>query len=523
MATRKQLEELYEALCEKDRRRREAPLLSFQPSKKQRQLYDLQASGRRICLLRGSNKCGKTFWSVGACYAHSYGYRFWEVEGLKLTPEGDLPPREQIPVKHWVRDGRGLPIQIPNTGMIVTGLARERGIGHVFWPTLEEFAPPSLKKIWKTIKGPGGIVTQCTLPNGSKWIVGSSDQDPLTFEGTRLQWAAVDEPVPPFVFNGLWRGLAVDGGPIWFTLTPLGTKATWMYLKWVRDTPPEVGTVQMCMRDNPALTEEMIREFEEKGEWDEAERRARLYGEFEALGNRVLYNFNRDYHVVKPILLPLDWIHGVTVDPHHARPPATAWWKKSPSGVYHFYREYPTKAWNKIRGGALTPTELAILFRNIEANDIPTVRIADPRFGKAQGVQHGKVITPWAEQMADTGLIFDTRVPNTGTVEVGEQLIVDMLRHNDKFPISPSNTPKILIHEGCDNLITACEQYGILQNRDPTKYKETRSEEWKDWIDIIRYTVLYPCDVDIGRSVDLWTDEEWRQENETFGGFHDAP
>jgi hypothetical protein len=331
-------------------------------------------------------------------------------------------------------------------------------------------------------------------------LFGSADQDPLTFEGTRLQWAWVDEPVKPFVFNGLWRGLSVDQGRIFFTLTPLGVESAWMYDKWVSNTPDDVGYVKVLMTDNPGLTPQAIEEFERTGEWTEAERKARLCGDFEALGNRVIYNFDKKVHVVPAHRLPVDWTHGMTVDPHHARPPFAVWWKRSPDGVYEFYREYPTQSWTKAcrSGVGIPPTELAILFRNIEAADIPNWRIGDPRFAKAETNLKGQLMTSWAQDMAAAGMPFDTRVPNVGRVETGEQQIVDMLRYNDKFPISPTNTPKILIHDCCVNLIKAFENYGILTSRTNVKLDEKRSEEWKDPIDCVRYTVLFPAYDDVG-------------------------
>jgi hypothetical protein len=502
------------ALEERKRRRADAPCLYYSPHEKQQQFHELLKLFR-IAILIGANKCGKTWGGGNEAHAHAVGYRYWEVPDLKLDEKGHLPDRDTIPPKYWVRMGNGVPIPVPNTGMIVTGLARERGIGQVVWPCLKEFLPPQMLKDSKPIKGAAGVVTSFTYPNGSVILFGSADQDPLTFEGTRLQWAWVDEPVKPFVFNGLWRGLSVDQGRIFFTLTPLGIESAWMYDKWVSNTPDDVGYVKVLMTDNPGLTPQAIEEFERTGEWTEAERKARLCGDFEALGNRVIYNFDKKVHVVPAHRLPVDWTHGMTVDPHHARPPFVVWWKRSPEGVYEFYREYPTQSWTKAcrSGVGIPPTELAILFRNIEAADIPNWRIGDPRFAKAETNLKGQLMTSWAQDMAAAGMPFDTRVPNVGRVETGEQQIVDMLRYNDKFPISPTNTPKILIHDCCVNLIKAFENYGILTSRTNVKLDEKRSEEWKDPIDCVRYTVLFPAYDDVGTAWDSFSDDDWRQEN----------
>ncbi len=402
--------------------------------------------------------------------------------------------------------------------MVLTGLARERGIGQVIWPCVEALLPPTVRSNagFKLIKGPQGVATTLQLPNGSQWIFASADQDPLSFEGTRLHWAWCDEPIPPFIFNGLWRGLIVDVGPIWFTLTPLGAKAAWMYKKWVKSPPEDTFVVKVGQRENPALTEAAIKDFETSGEWSEAERRARLYGDFESLGNRAIHNFELEHHVIQSRALPKTWRQAQVVDPHHSRPPAVLWAKIDPlSGIYHIFREYPTGDFLKMKGMGKTPTELAIIFRNIEADDPAAVRICDPRFGKSETTTHGTKNTSWVDHMAAAGLRYDARVHGVGRIETGEQKLVDMFRFDHNYPISPSNTPKILIHSCCPNLIASLENYGILPERDPTKGEpEKRSEEWKDFIDCLRYLVLYELPAQVDEIPGSFTAEDLEQENQ---------
>jgi hypothetical protein len=52
---------------------------------------------------------------------YAYGYRFWEVPGLKLTPGGDLPPRDNVPVKHWIRRHDGIPIRVADVADVAIG------------------------------------------------------------------------------------------------------------------------------------------------------------------------------------------------------------------------------------------------------------------------------------------------------------------------------------------------------------------------------------------------------------------
>jgi hypothetical protein len=273
--------------------------------------------------------------------------------------------------------------------------------------------------------------------------------------------------------------------------------------------------VRAGLDSNPYFSGEAREAFIRSGEWTDAEKRARLHGDFEALGNRAIHNWDSSVHVIPSRRLPSDWIHGVTVDPHHVRPPYILWWKRSPDGIYEFYREWPHCEFRKQKSGGLAPTDLAILIRNLEGSDIAKIRIGDPRFGKASYGQQGhEVRSPWADQMRDAGMPFDCRVPDTGRVEIGEQRIVDMLRYDRNYPICPTNSPKILVHDCCTNLKASFENYGILPQRDPTKGEaEKRSEEFKDPIDAVRYTILFPISADVTTVGQAFTDEEWKEEN----------
>lgn len=480
-------------LEEQERRRREAPLLFYRPaSPKHEMLHDSPA---RRKVMNGGNKGGKSVWTVMHALAHSVGYFFWKVPGLKLDQTtGFLPPRDTIDPKYWVLNGAGVPIKVPNTGVIVTGLQRQQGIGEIIWPLFEEWLPPSTRAHADfAVTKVQGVPIKVKLPGcGSTISFLSAEQDEISFEGTLIQWAGIDEPVKPFVYNGLWRGLAIDSGPIWFTLTPLTARCTWIYTSIVRPKPPDVCSVAVRQEDNPYFSAAAREAFAASGSWTESEKKARLYGDWEALGSKVIFNWDSNVHVIPSRELPRDWIRGMVVDPHHVRPAACLWYAISPNGVYHFHREWPRESFVTLTSGGKTPAEYAILFRGIEGAQPPNFRVADPRFSKAEGSYHGEAMTAWAEQMAECGLFFDTRINGIGRVETGEQKIIEMLRYNRDYPLGPTNTPKILVHDVCANLIAAFDNYGLLGERDPTKgHPERRSEEYKDFIDCVRYAVLY--------------------------------
>lgn len=498
---RKDLELRLAVAEELERRRRAAPLLYYagmlKDHPKQRKFHDLGRAHRRRLFL-GGNRSGKTTAGAHEALAYVYGYRFWEVPGLRLGPDGDLPPRDSISPDYWVRRPDGIPVRVPGQGMVVTGLPRARGIGHTIYPKLFDSLPEALRSKrlpYRAVHGALGIAEWCEFPNGARILFASEEQDNNTFEGFTLDWAWVDEPCRLSIYKALWARLFDFMGALWFTQTPLGAKAAWL-LPWVNATPDDVGLVEVHMQDNPANTKEKIRQFIESGEFSENELQARLYGRFEVLGGRAVDNFEPAVHVVPGFVPPKEWIHGCAVDPHHKRPAAVLYFAFDPSrGIYYFYRQRPASdgAFHKIRQGSLTPVELATILRNAEGNLLPRVRIVDPRFGPAEHVRHGFRETCFVELMREQGLEFDSRVPNTASIEYGLERLKALLHYDKSAPVSPSNTPHLFVTEDCPDLINSFTRCGYIDSDEPTKGGQRKlSEEYKDFLDCARYAVLYP-------------------------------
>lgn len=507
---------------EQARRRVELPIAYFRPHAKQQQVIEGLAQ-RRVCIMVGGNRSGKTMGAAHICLANAYGYRPWEVPGIKVLPStGDLPPRDNVPRSAWVMRPNGRPMPVPNMGFAVTGLPRERGLGQIIAPEFEKTLPPRVKQhaAFRMPRGAQGVASLIDLPNGSRIVLASADQDPLTFEGTRIQWSWCDEPVAAYVYNGLIRGLLMDEGTFLFTLTPLGNDCAWLYGKFMAEgaeSRSDATVVVACMRDNPYLSEQAIDDFIKNGEFSEAEKRARLFGEFESLGTRVLYNFRRAHHVVPAREIPPGVIIGQVVDPHHVRPAAVIWFWYDPNDhVYTVFREWPTAYWPAQTQGGKTPSEYAELFRNIEGRHPAKVRWADPRFAKAEFSVNGERKSCWADEMARCGMPFRVDVPNTAQVEPGEQKLVELLKWAESQPRSPFNCPKVVISEECRNVISACENYSLLPTRERSIQREKRAETWKDWIDVLRYMVLAPIPPDIlfgGPVIQTFSEEDWKEHN----------
>jgi hypothetical protein len=410
---------------------------------------------------------------------------------------------------------------MPNKGMMVTGLATVRGIGQVLWPKIREAVPPGLlrSKAIRPYYSSGSVPSHINFPNGSVIYTGSKEQDRSQFEGFEIDWAWVDEPIPRWLYNGLWRGLSDYRGPIWFTLTPLGADSMWL-VDWLKDE--DVWHYAGPQRDNTFLSPEVFDEFENDGRFTKREREARLYGEFEFAGDRVFENLEPDVHFIDSFPIPGHWLIGQTVDPHHRKAAFSAWWacdpETEPDWVYHFFREWPQEDYFAMEGGGLSPTEYAILFRSTEGSRPAQVRICDPRFGKAEWLPAGtKQRTVWVEEMARAGLHYDCMVKGIGRLEIGHMKITELLRYNRNYPIGPTNTPKIFIHDTCPNLRKAMRNYAYVQQKETEKgIVEKVSEEFKDPVDCVRYTVLYqiPMMNATGWAGEQFSERELEQENE---------
>lgn len=442
----------------------------------------------------GANQSGKTTAGLAEVLAHALGFRYWEIPDLRLSPSGDMPAREDVPIKHWVRRPDGLPIRVPNMGVVTTGLSRSRGIGENIWPRLHDFMPAMWRHQSKVMKGAMGVPEWVVFPNGSKVLFSSEEQDDFSFEGFIGDWWYCDEPVRQQIYNAMQARLIKNFGPQWFALTPLGARSAWM-LPLYLEPPDDTFIVTVDQTDNPGLTDDQRREFAKNGEWTDRERDARLHGRFEVLGDRVIERYDPSVHLIPSFMPPEKWIHGLSVDPHHKRPAFMVWYAFDPvSRVFHCYREWPSdRDFFKCRAGGLSPGEYATLIRNVEGKFPARARICDPRFGKAEVSLHGIKQTSWVELMAQYGMAFDANVPNTGTIDYGHQVIDDLLRYDRNFPVGPTNTPHLFVHDCCKNLDKAIRNYGFLDVKDPVKglYRKV-SEEFKDPIDALRYALLYP-------------------------------
>lgn len=107
-------------------------------------------------------------------------------------------------------------------------------------------------------------------------------------------------------------------------------------------------------------------------------------------------------------------------------------------------------------------------------------RMMDSRFGNTPTATHSEMKT-LIELFADLGMDFE---PTPGEHQKeGIEAIQDLLYYDAEKPVGPENQPKLLIHEGCRNIIWAVTNWTGADGLHGA---------CKDWIDLLRYMALSP-------------------------------
>lgn len=493
--------------------RRVNPIAFFEPHDKQAPVI---ASRRRIKIVRGGNRSGKTTLGGVTSWANALGYYPWMVPELREKArrgEACLPPRSQVPPEAWVYLADGTPMPVPNKGIIVSGLGLKQGIGSTIFPTLRDWWPRGLD--YRCWFGPYGVPMRIALDNGSEFVLTSSDQDRMTFEGAIFHWAEIDEPIPAYCFNGIWRGLTDYYGNVLFTQTMIGATSRWLYNNFVVAQRADTDCFVMAIHDNAAhLKKEAIEEFVNNPTFTEQERQARVFGAAEFVSDVVWPQFSAIANVVPFEPIPRNWVRGLTVDPHNRRPWACAWWALRPSGGLVFYREHPLGDFHRMRTSNMTPRDYVQLFRATEVGERITYRFMDPNAGKSPSVTAGNAKRTLQQEVAEYGMEFSCRISDN--LAHGIAAVADALRCDPKAPIVGDNVPRLQIMENCRNTIISLENFSYMPQEKETKFNELFSEEHKDFSDVVRYTIVAPkpvSDITDGgylsaKELEQWADAE---------------
>lgn len=327
--------------------RKSKKILYYTPYEKQLQFHQSPAVTRAIL---GGNRSGKTCAGGMEFLFHVTGlYPKWYKEDNKL----DTPVIGRIVAKDF-----------------------QKGVGMVIIPFLEEWLDPSL--VTRKYRNPIGIPVLWELRNGSKFDILTHEQDTGQFEGWRGQVAWFDEPPPRDKYIATLRGLVDYRGRNWLTLTPLSQP--WIYdeIYNCKDTN-RVFSITTDIQDNPHLSKEAIKEFEQT--LTDEEKEARLHGRFLHLSGIVYKEFNNNIHICEPPQIKENWTRYFCIDPHPRTPTACLWLAVDPFGNHWVYDEL----WLK----DMDIEQVSHAIHAQEGNLPPKIRYIDPAMDKDNSLAGG--------------------------------------------------------------------------------------------------------------------------------------
>jgi hypothetical protein len=287
----------------------------------------------------------------------------------------------------------------PPVNLILTGEDWKLHIGRVLVPELKKWAPVGW---YETKKNEQGTEYFWEWNNKSTLTIMSYSQDDDLFESFRAQGVVMDEPPPQAKYAAMSRGLLLDCGKTILSLTPL--KEAWILDEIVLSGRRDIGIVDgLNITDNPDLYNsdlaclgtmglssdqkktffdlllyenvEKKRPVTDRGKGaerflekvvdpalydgisklkilkfikdiDPSDVPPRVFGQFKSLVGRVLKEYDRDIHVVKPFKVPTDWPVVPMIDFHLSTPQAISYWTVNRQDVHFCIGE----TWENISG-----------------------------------------------------------------------------------------------------------------------------------------------------------------------------
>src|SRR5688572_15571762 len=475
------------ALIELESRKSANPLYYAQIVPKVRPFFESRA---RIRILAGGNRSGKTEHGALETCANLLGFRPWVLREMGL-PEPNPPWKrpDNCPQEALCFNGEGIRLPVPNTGFVVSGQGMKKGIGEVYFPKLQKYLGPLLDKVHMAHAGTPADVT---IKNGSRLVFGSDEQDLKAFESTNYAHTAIDEPVRRGAFAGIMRGSVDQFARTIMTFTPIGVNSAWIFRElYTKSDGKKVHTTNVSIFDNIFLSPEAVQEFVADPTISEVEKQARLYGRFLQLVDRIYPQFNDEVHVIDKWAPPREWLQVQVIDPHSVRPWAIIYAAISPRGEVFVFREWPASDFTKIRRDPKSFDDYAVLFKQLEGNRPPDIRLVDPNYGPRTDTLRGHKIGSVVTEMAMRGYFLEYHLNDD--LEFGENRVRELLAFDATRAVDALNRPKMFITEDCPNLIAALSFYTAKTNPDGDVVEGKRDETYKDGADVIRYLAVSPA------------------------------
>lgn len=299
-----------ELLLQLKRHKEQNACFYFKPHPKQEPIFDAIADdpNLRVVLMQGGNRSGKTSWLILQIISFLLGRQPWK-GGKKMRFEP--PVKVRLAGEDWTHH-----------------------IDKVLVKKLWEWMPQDeLRR--RPRKNTQGVDYFWTLKNGSTLELVSYAQETAQLEGWNGHVVAFDEPPPRDKFIACKRGMVDEGGIILLSLTPL--KEAWIYDEITTSTNPAYRTFYCDIKENPYLSKEEIKEFEESLTDEEKQVRAR--GQWLHLTGLIYKDFNADIHIIEPFKPPQNYTVYVAIDIHGRLPQAVTFLAVNEKELYFIFKE----------------------------------------------------------------------------------------------------------------------------------------------------------------------------------------
>jgi PBSX family phage terminase large subunit len=217
--------------------------------------------------------------------------------------------------------------------------------------------------------------------------------------------------------------------------------------------------------------------------WSEDRVKREIEGSFDAFEGAVYSEFRRDMHVIKPFVIPSNWVKFVGIDHGYRNPSAWIWCAVGPDGEVYAYREYykPEMLIHEIVNG--TKSERGVM--HMMRGEVINRAYIDPSTKARRGTT-GE--SDWDEYYRVLPRDFPLYTA-INDVQVGIDRVKSYLKPHPK-----TNKPLLYIFDTCTNLIEEMTQYRY-QELKPSQ--EGRKAEYEKPVkandhalDALRYVIV---------------------------------
>ena len=234
----------------------------------------LQNLGELVTIICGGNRSGKTAGCAQYAVACALG-------------------RQHSDAAEWCRNNMVPLDTLPDRPGTVWAVALDSGDSREYLrPAVAGYLPPDAK--WRNQYGYGRA--EVRLPGGGRIMFPSVDMGRDGFQGAAVDLVWFDEePADQSVVNEALMRLVDREGRCIFSMTPL-RGMTWLFDRWISDTPDDAAVHWIHGMDNPHLPDGALERLLKQ--YGPHERAARERGEWTSLEGRIYSEFSRFSHVI---------------------------------------------------------------------------------------------------------------------------------------------------------------------------------------------------------------------------------